>query len=244
LNPHAAAPPCNNAIVQQRCIAFVSVLALAVSATHARAQQPPPYGQPAPQQAPWFRLTLDDGRVIDVQIVGNDAANFHVQQNGAVYALPRAKIVSSVALSAPAPAYTPPPAPAYAPPPVYAPPPPPPAVPLDEKKDWAERNPRAAGWAYFGSAYVLTACIALARQDNDSTAWTGLIPVVGPMAWTVSDDEDDLFEDGWDWLALGDSLIQAGGLIMVMSSSKKSGGVALTPVSRRSFHGLALGGTF
>jgi hypothetical protein len=207
--------------------------------------QPPPQAQPQP--APWYRLTLDDGRVVDVQIVGNDAANFHVLMNGATYSLPRTKIVGSVALqpAAPTPSPVPPPT-AYAPQP-YAAPPPPPAAPVAEDNDVFSKRRRAAGFAYLGAAYFITAPIALARMDNDSNAKLGLIPVVGPLAWPLADDEDDAFEDGWDWLGAFDAAIQGLGLYLIItgdSGSTKQQTVRLVPMSGRGQHGFAIGGSF
>ena len=207
-----------------------------------------PQPQPQPAQAPWYRLTLDDGRVVDVQIVGNDAASFHVLMNGATYSLPRTKIVGSVALqpAAPPPAAVPPPN-AYAPQPYAAPPPPPPAAPVSESNDIFSKRRRAAGFAYFGAAYFITAPIALARMDNDNSAKLGLIPVVGPLAWSLAEDEDDAFEDGWDWLGALDTMVQGLGVYLILTGgdgSTKQQTVRLVPMSGRGQHGFAIGGSF
>jgi hypothetical protein len=61
---------------------------------------------------------------------------------------------------------------------------------------------------YFGLGYLAIAPFALARRDNDGQAAAGLIPVVGPLLWTIPNDDDDAFEDGWDWLAGLDTAIQ------------------------------------
>ena len=199
---------------------------LAVSA--AAVAQPGP--QPQPQPQPWYRMTLNDGRVVDVQVVGGDATSYHVQMSGAVYSLPRANVVSSIALV-----------------PASAPPPPPVAQPIRDDKDPLARNPRVAGWVWFGAAYLITVPIALARSDNDSSANAGLIPVVGPLIWTLSGDDNDAFEDGWDWLAAADGLIQGLGLYLIISGGKDSSTqqtVRLVPVSGRGQHGFAIGGTF
>ena len=84
-------------------------------------------------------------------------------------------------------------------------------------------------------------------MDNDSSASAGLIPVFGPLLWTMANDEDDPFEDGWDWLALGDTLIQGTGLYLIITGGKNSSAqksVRLTPLSGRGQHGFALSGSF
>ncbi len=199
--------------------------------------QPAPQPQPQPSAAaPWYRFTLVDGRVLDVQIVGGDAASYHIQTGGAVYSIPRANVASSIALAAPT---------AYAPPPTaYAPPP---AAPADDR-NFIQRNRRAAGWMYLGSMYLLTAGIALARTDNDSDAKTGLIPVVGPMIWAGINDEDKLFEDGWDWLAAGDTLMQGLGVYLILTGGDQGGPgqpqYTLAPLARNGAHGVSLSGRF
>jgi hypothetical protein len=202
---------------------------------HQQAQQQPQQQQQQPQQPPpFYRFTLNDGRVIDVQIVGGDATNYHVQTGGAVYSVPRASVVSSVALAQPV---------------VYAAPPPPEmAQPVGDKPDWLSRNRRTAGWVYFAMGYFIVAPIALAKMDNDDDASSGLIPVVGPLIWTMNNDSDDAFEDGWDWLAATDTLIQGLGIYLVITGGKDSSGntktVRLTPMTGRGTHGFAIGGSF
>lgn len=201
---------------------------------------PPPLPAGQGQTSGWYRFTLNDGRVIDVQLVGGDAANYHVMTGGAVYSVPRASVVSSLPLAPPA-------AQPVAQPVAYPPPPPPVAQPIDENRgNFLDRNPRAAGWVYLGMGYFIVAPIALARRDNDSTAAAGLIPIVGPLIWTIGEDEDDAFEDGWDWLAGLDCLIQAGGLYLVLTggSSKKKQQVTLSPMAGRGSHGVAISGSF
>ena len=192
-------------------------------------QSPPPaQPQPAPQQhGAWYRFTLNDGRVIDVQIVGGDATSYHVMTGGALYSIPRANVLSSVALQ-----------PAV----MYTPPPPPPAPEPARKPG----NKRMGGIATFGVWYGLTAMIAAARDDNDSSARAGFVPVIGPILWTVSNDEDDFLEDGWDWLAVTDTLVQGIGVYWIITGGQDSSStkVSLTPVTRRNFHGFAVGGSF
>ncbi len=222
--------------------------------------QPPPPPQPQPSPSPpplpagqgqasaWYRFTLNDGRVIDVQIVGGDAANYHVNVGGAVYSVPRASVVSSMPLAQPTTqpgTYAPQPSAqqpgAYGPPPV-----PPVAQPINEDRgNFLDRNRRAAGWVYLGLGYFIVAPIALARRDNDSSASAGLIPVVGPLIWTLSNDDDDAFEDGWDWLAGTDCLIQTFGIYLVLTGGQqKKNAVTLSPMRGRGTHGLAVSGSF
>lgn len=113
--------------------------------------------------------------------------------------------------------------------------------------DPLSRHPRAVGFIYFGSAYLITAAIALARRDNDKNAVAGLVPVAGPLLWTIAGDEDDACEDGWDWLAAADGVIQLAGLYFMISGGKDRSTqqtVRLVPLSWRGQHGFALGGTF
>lgn len=193
--------------------------------------QPLPPVVPGAQQAPWYRFTLVDGRVIDVQIVGGDNANYHVRTGGALYSIPRAQVAQSIPLAQPM---------------VYAPPPPPVAQPVSEDKE-KDRIGRKAGWFYFGSAYVLTAAIALAKRDNDSDASAGLIPIIGPVIWAGVNDDDDFFEDGWDWLAGFDMLIQGAGVYLILTggdNKTNTNAVTLSPLSRQGAHGVVLSGSF
>jgi hypothetical protein len=220
--------------------ALIAILATSVAAQPQPQPAPPPQPQPQPQQpaAPpqWYRFTLVDGRVLDVQIVGGDAASYHIQTGGQVYSIPRANVASSIALAAPT---------AYAPPPTaYAPPAP--MMPSDDR-NFIQRNRRAAGWAYLGSMYLLTAGIALARRDSDSDATTGLIPVVGPMIWAGINDEDKLMEDGWDWLAATDTLMQGIGVYLILTGDQDEPGqpkYTLAPLARNGAHGLSFSGRF
>ena len=229
---------------------IATVIAVCMMSSTALAQQPQPQPQPQPQaqQAPWYRFTLNDGRVIDVQVVGGDATSYHILQTGQLYSIPKANVVGSIALPngpqaaqpQPQPMYAPQPQPQYAP--QYAPPPPPPPARED---NFLDRNPRAAGWFYFGSFYLVTVMVALAKRDEDRTANAGLIPVAGPLIWALSEDQDDAFEDGWDWLAATDGLIQAAGLYLILSPrTSSSNQVTLTPTTRRDYGGIAIMGTF
>jgi hypothetical protein len=173
-----------------------------------------------------------------VQIVGGDATSYHVQTGGAVYSLPRAKVLASIAL-APAVIQT---APAPA-----VPPGPPPAPPSAESTEPSGYSRRKAGIAYFAMSWGLTAVIASARSDNDPDARLGFIPILGPLGWTLANDEDDFGEDGWDWLAIFDSAIQAGGIYWMVVGGRFGGRdkpVVVSPISRRSFHGVAISGSF
>ena len=67
------------------------------------------------------------------------------------------------------------------------------------------------------------------------------------MLWAGVNDEDDLFEDGWDWLAGFDSLIQVTGVYFILTGSgsrKTTNAVTLSPLSRRGMHGVVLSGSF
>lgn len=203
----------------------------------AQPAQPPP--APVPHaQAPWYRLTLNDGRVVDVQIVGGDATNYHVVMAGTVYSLPRANVVSSVAL---VPVVYTPQAPAA------PPPPPPPAQVVDDNKDPFDGKPRTVGGLYFGVSYLTTVAIALAKRDDDPDAVGGLVPVVGPLLWTLTNDDNDAFEDGWDWLAALDTLMQGMGLYLMVTGTELRGNkktVRLHPMTGRNQHGFAISGAF
>lgn len=162
--------------------------------------------------------------MVDVQIVGGDATNYHVQMSGAVYSLPRAHVVSSVALQ-PAVMYTPPPAPEAA---------------------GTKRNKRLGGIVNFCLWYGVTAMIATVRVDDDRSARLGYVPVLGPLLWSVPNDEDGFLEDGWDWLAVLDTTMQgiSAWWILTGGEDRAPRKVTLTPVTRRNFHGIALGGSF
>jgi hypothetical protein len=70
--------------------------------------------------------------------------------------------------------------------------------------------------------------------------------VVGPPIWTMSHDEDDPFEDGWDWLAATDTLIQGFGVYLILKggSAPRGNQVTVSPLGRHGAHGLAISGSF
>jgi hypothetical protein len=209
---------------EMRWVIVVVLLALAGPAS---AQQP----------AQWVRLSLNDGRFVDGYITGGDGANHFVQTSYGYFSILRTNVVAITPMGAPAPAPA-----AYAPNPGYAPMPSPYARPEGKKSDFG----RGAGLVYFGVFYGITVLAASAKVDNDNSAKAGYIPVVGPMLWAFSDDEDDVGEDGWDWLAVGGTLMQGMGawLFITGGESKSSKRVSITPVTSRHYSGLAAFGRF
>ena len=206
------------------------------------------------QQAPqWVRLSLDDGRFVDGYITGGDAANYFVQTSYGYFSILRTNVVAVTPMAQqapqpqPQPQYAPPPQYAprqYAPPPQYAPPQP--MAPPSEGQSDGKATGRVAGFLYFGVSYGITAMVASAKVDDDPTAKAGYIPVVGPIMWAFADDEDDVGEDGWDWLAALGTLTQGLGVYMIITgeTGAKSSKVKVSAVSTKHYSGLAIGGRF
>ena len=201
----------------------------------------------AAQSAQWVRLSLADGRVVEGQITGGDAVNHFVQTPHGYFSIARANVTAITLLStphtnpnvAPLPPPMPPPnapvAPTYG-----APPPPPPAL-----------GPTESGSSRFGAGlrvaagmYLTTAIIAAARTEKDDDAKYGFIPLMGPIVWSTKHDSDDFLEDGYDWLALGSTIVQVGGLVGVFTGKHvtRHSLVQVTPVGRRDYGGLVVGG--
>jgi hypothetical protein len=204
---------------EMRWIILVVLLALAAPA---EAQQP----------AQWVRLSLNDGRFVDGYITGGDAGNYFIQTSYGYFSILRTNVVAVTPMGAPV-------QPTYAPSPTaYAPPPP-------ESRSRKSELGRAAGVAYFGLAYGITVLSASAKVDDDKSAKAGYIPVVGPMLWAFADDEDDVGEDGWDWLAVGGTLVQGlGAWLIITGGAQSSSKVGVTAVTTRHYSGLAVGGSF
>ena len=86
-----------------------------------------------------------------------------------------------------------------------------------------------------------------AKVDDDDTAKAGYIPVFGPIMWAFSKDEDDVGEDGWDWLAVGGSLVQGMGVWLIITdgeSAKSNNKVNVSAITTKSYSGLVVGGRF
>lgn len=197
-------------------------------------------------QAPqWVRLSLNDGRYVDGYITGSDAVNYFVQTSYGYFSILRTNVVAVTPMQqpqAPQPQYAPQPQPYQQP---YAPQPAP-MVPQAEGESDSKAMGRMAGIFYFGVTYGVTAMIASAKVDDDSSAKAGYIPIAGPMIWAFSDDEDDVGEDGWDWLAIGGTLIQASGVYMILTgdTGKSKKKVNVSAITTKSYSGLVVGGTF
>jgi hypothetical protein len=213
---------------------FVSaVLAVAVSAA------------PVYAQSVWYRFTLSDGRVVDAQLVGGDQHNYFISTpQGQTYSLARSTVTAAVALqpTQPQPVVQPPAYPAYQPQPMYQAPLPPPA-------DFGEPRTSkfAGGLGVFLGTYLITASIAIARDDEDDDAKLGLIPVLGPILWTAS-DEGDWGDDGWDWLGAVSAFVQGAGVYGMLagkgSEPKKQRAVHITPAAGHGMAYVSVGGRF
>jgi hypothetical protein len=194
-----------------------------------------------PVQAPQLvRIALHDGRTVDGYITGGDSASLYVQTSYGYFSILRTNIAAVTPYAS-----APPPLPGRMPSPpqpvmqpAMAPPPDP------EANEPSAATYRIAGIAYFGTSYLVTSIAASAKRDNDETAKLGFIPVAGPVLWAFSKDDDDVGEDGWDWLAIGGSLMQLGGIYWAIDgkSSTKKAKVAVTPVTSHQFAGLVVGG--
>jgi hypothetical protein len=202
------------------------------------------HAQPA-QSPQLVRIALHDGRTVDGYITGGDSATIYVQTSYGYFSILRTNIAAvtpyaSVPPPLPGPGQVapmpPPPQPVMQP--AMAPPPDP------EANETSSATYRIAGIAYFGTSYLVTSIAASAKRDNDETAKLGFIPVAGPVLWAFSKDDDDVGEDGWDWLAIGGSLMQLGGIYWAIDgkSSTKKAKVAVTPVTSHDFAGLVVGG--
>ena len=84
-----------------------------------------------------------------------------------------------------------------------------------------------------------------ARDD----AKLGLIPVVGPILWTAS-DEGDWGDDGYDWLGGISAFVQAAGVYGMIAGKlddddkKKPNTVHITPAAGRGMAYVSVGGRF
>jgi hypothetical protein len=63
-------------------------------------KQPP---QPTGPTVTWYRLSLATGQYVDGQIVGGDAASWHVQTMQGYFAIERRNVIAMTALVAPQP---------------------------------------------------------------------------------------------------------------------------------------------
>jgi len=221
--------------------AMLKVLAIVTVLAGTGLAQPAPQQPPAP--VPYWRFTLTDGRVIDAYVVGGDPQSYFVQTPQGTFSIAKALVTSTVALVVPPPIVMPPQA---QPVPMMMMPPTPMATedPL---------NQTLAGIVCFGSFYGMTAIIAASRDDDDPDAKAGYIPVIGPLIWTAS-DAGDWGEDGYDWLALGSAVFQAGGIAGMIKglagdhdaakTASTSSTLTLQPVSTPTYAGFSLGGVF
>jgi hypothetical protein len=220
------------------------LLTLTVTASSVQAQTPPP------AQAPMYRLTLVDGRVVDGYLTGSDAQSYFINVGGTVYSLPRSNVVSALPLGAPppAPVYAPPTSPPpYSPapysPPMYSPPTPAPSEPTGR----TGQN-LMAGILSFGLFYGITVAVARNRSDEDPDADLGYIPIVGPILWTAA-DEGKWGEDGYDWLAALATLGQASAIFLMFkpdswNNKKKKGWFSISPTGGPSYAGVFARGRF
>jgi hypothetical protein len=167
-------------------------------------------------QAQWSRITLVDGRVVDGQITGGDQVNLFVQTQAGVFSIARTQV-------------------SYVTPMQAAPMPPPP-----ESSGGLPRFNKGAV-TFFGT-YAITGIIALGRMEKDDDAKLGLIPLVGPVLWTRTDD-DKYFSDGYDWLAVLSTGCQAIGIVQWLTSRQTvSPGVNIVTVGTKTFSGVSLSG--
>jgi hypothetical protein len=210
-------------------------------------QQP---SQPAlAPPAPFYRFTMRDGRVIDAYWTGGDANNYFIQTPAGTFWLSRADVVAAAPFTAapvaPVPTYPAPtyPAPAPARDPYFR----------NEASDHPEpKDTRSAdkreGLLIFGGFYAITALIAMGRLADDKDAAAGLLPIVGPVAWTMADD-DKWLSDGYDWLALTSASCQLIGIFrwidgVTKDAPKKKTAVSVVPVSRGDYGGFVVTGSF
>ena len=213
----------------------MAVLAIAASAA------------PAQANSVWYRFTLSDGRVVDAQLVGGDANNYFISTpQGQTYSLARSTVTGAVALQAPQPPVVPQPYPLYQPPPqpiVYQQPLPPPTDGMPRASKFS------AGLGTFAGAYLITASIAIARDDEDDDAKLGLVPVLGPILWTAS-DEGDWGDDGYDWLGALSAFVQGAGAYGMIAGKLDDDNkpaaktVRITPSAGRGMAYVIVGGRF
>lgn len=200
----------------------------------------------AQQPAQWVRLSLNDGRFVDGYITGGDAVSYFVQTSYGYFSIVRGNVIAVTPMGAaqPAPAAMPmsPTPQMQAPMAPMAPMAQPLAPPAESDSSGMTRG---LGLVYFGISYGVVALAASAKADDDDSAKAGFIPIVGPILWAWTDDEDDLGEDGWDWLAAVGTIAQGAGLYAALVGGKSSSSKPrLTAVSSKRFSGLALAGTW
>jgi len=220
--------------------ALLVLLAVTVAADPAAAQAPPQQ-----QAAQWVRLSLNDGRFVDGYLTGGDAASYFVQTSYGLFSIARANVIAVTPMGT-APVAPPPTAYAPDPNPMPAPMPTPTAQPLaPPSENKSQAFGRGVGIAYFGISYGVVALAASAKSDDDDSAKAGFIPVVGPILWAWGDDEDDLGEDGWDWLAAVGTITQLTGVwLAITGDDRKSKGAKVTAVSTKSYSGFAVVGSW
>jgi hypothetical protein len=183
-----------------------------------------------PQPAQWVRLSLNDGRFVDGYITGGDATSYFVQTSYGYFSLVRTNVIAVTPMG-PAPARSPTP-PAFAP-------------PATENPYPSKTFGRGLGIAYFAISYGVVVLAASAKSDEDDSARTGYIPLVGPILWAWTDDEDDVGEDGWDWIAAVGTITQGAGLYLALTGGeRKKSGPRLTAVSTKRYSGLAVVGSW
>jgi hypothetical protein len=121
-------------------------------------------------------------------------------------------------------------------------------APLPAPTDDGGRSSKfSGGLGTFAGGYLITASIAIARDDEDPDAKLGLIPVLGPILWTAS-DEGDWGDDGWDWLGALSTFVQGAGVYGMIAGwdDRKSNPrtVQITPAAGRGMAYVSLGGRF
>jgi len=174
------------------------------------------------QQAQWVRIQLNDGRFVDGQITGGDAQNHFVQTQQGYFSILRANVVSITPMQtanvAPAP------------------------MPMASDDDTPSRF--TYGLRIAVGTYLLTAIIAGSRTKDDDDARYGFIPIAGPLLWTLKNDEDDAFEDGWDWIAMTSTVCQVGGLFGLFTPKKSRTHWLLSANGGRNYGGLSVAGNW
>jgi hypothetical protein len=184
----------------------------------------------AAQPAQYVRLSLNDGRTVDGQITGGDAINYFVQTPHGYFSILRTNVVAVTPLQ---------PYPTAAPPP--PPPPPMTGAPESQSSNSIVMN---HGFRTAAGTYLLTAIIALSRTKEDDDAKLGFIPIAGPILWTTKNDEDGFLKDGWDYLALGSTIGQVGGVFLMMTNkgSSNRGIISVAPTASQHYGGLSVAG--
>lgn len=230
------------ALLVSGCVAGIGAFG-GFPGSHSSHRDPEP--APAAPGPTWMRLTLDTGEVLDCEIVGGDAVRYFVRMPQGTFSITRTRVVSAIALSPAAPV----PAPAAG-----TPAPGTPAVDRTEarRKD-RDARARIGGVLLFGVTYATTIAVAARAGDSDPSAKLAYIPVLGPVFWAAKEpDDDDFLYDVGDWGGLLVSLIQLGGVALVIAGAPgddaprkpNATSLRLRPLAGPGLGGFALGGRF